>query len=121
MAEKLEVENRINKVYSLILMGKKTREIIKLITEGYSVCEKTAYNYLNKAKELRDEDFAEYRDEVLSDQIAHLRNLYEKNYKIQDFKECRAVLGQIAQLLGSNAPEKKDVNLTTPPIEWIDE
>ena len=112
-----EIQERVSKAYALMLMGKSTRDIVKLITEHYKVCEKTAYIYVNKAKAKRVEDFNEYADEVLSDQLSHLKNLYEKNYKIQDFKECRAVLSEMRQMLGANAPEKKE---STTEIKGLD-
>lgn len=114
MADQNEILERINKTYSLLLMGKKTRDISKFIAKTYNVCEKTSYNYIAKAKLLRDEDVKEYREEALSDQIALLRNLYDKNYKIQDLKECRGVLAQISQLLGLNeaTKTKSEISLT---------
>lgn len=122
MADQNEILERVNKIYALLLTGKKTRDIATYISKTYNVSEKTAYNYINKAKELREEDAKEYRNEALTDQIALLRNLYDKNYKIQDFKECRAIVQQLASLLGVDAPQKIEQTLSiTPPIEWIDE
>jgi len=106
MADQNEVSERINKVYALLLTGKKTRDIAPYVSKKYNVCQKQAYNYIKKAKLLREEDAKEYRDEALSDQVALLRNLYDKNYKLQDFKECRAILEQLSKLLGVNAPQK---------------
>lgn len=108
MADQNEILERVNKTYSLLLMGKKTRDVVKYLAKTYNVCEKTCYVYVNKAKELRENDCKEYREEALSDQIALLRNLYDKNYKIQDFKECRGILDQISKLLGLNAASKTE-------------
>lgn len=122
MADQNEILERVNKIYALLLTGKKTRDIAPYISKTYNVSQKTAYNYIAKAKELREEDAKEYREEALSDQIALLRNLYDKNYKLQDYKECRAIVQQLASLLGVDAPKKveQSVNIK-PPIEWIDE
>jgi len=117
MAKQKDIKKRVGKVYALLLMGKSKREIVKLITEHYNVCEKTAYLYIEKAKAQREEDYNEYAQEVMSDQLSHLKNLYEKNYKIQDFKECRAVLSEMRQMLGANAPEKKE---STTEIKGLD-
>lgn len=122
MADQNEILERVNKIYALLLTGKKTRDIAPFISKTYNVSEKTAYNYINKAKELREEDAKEYRNEALTDQIALLRNLYDKNYKLQDFKECRAIVQQLASLLGVDAPQKVEQNITIkPPIQWTDE
>ena len=111
MADQNEILERINKTYSLLLMGKKTRDVVKYLAKTYNVCEKTCYLYVKKAKELREEDCKEYREEALSDQLSLLRNLYDKNYKLQDFKECRGILSQIAQLLGLNEAIKTEQNI----------
>jgi len=104
------------------LVGKKTRDIAPYVSKTYNVSEKTAYNYINKAKALREEDAKEYRQEALTDQIALLRNLYDKNYKIQDFKECRAIIGDLSALVGTKAAQKIEQDiLITPPIGWTDE
>ena len=118
MADQIEVSERVNKTYALMLTGRKTRDIVAYLTKTFSICEKTAYIYIKKAKELRDEDFAEYRQEALENQISLLRNLYDKNYKIQDFKECRAIVAELSALLGTKAAQKieQDIKQTnTPP------
>ena len=111
MADQKEVLERISLVYSLLVTGKKTRDVVRFVTKKYNVCEKTAYIYAQRAFDLRSEDCKEYRENAIQDQLAILRNLYEKNYKIQDFKECRAILGQIATLLGLNEASKSEVKI----------
>ena len=105
------VAERVNLVYSLQLMGKRNKDIVSYIAKKYDIGERTVYNYIKKVKEQKDDDAKEYRDEALSDQITKLKNLYEKNYKIQDFKECRGILETMAKLLGVNAPEKSEMIL----------
>lgn len=105
------VAERVNLVYSLQLMGKRNKDIVSYIAKKFDIGERTAYNYIKKVKEQKDDDAKEYRDEALSDQITKLKNLYEKNYKIQDFKECRGILETMAKLLGVNAPEKSEMIL----------
>jgi len=112
MADQHQVLERISKAYALLIMGKKTRDVSIYLAKTYNVCEKTTYLYIKRAKELREEDCKEYREEALSDQIAALRNLYDKNYKLQDFKECRSILETIAKLLGLNAATKTQNELT---------
>lgn len=120
MADQNEILERVNKIYALLLMGKKTRAIAPYISKTYNVSEKTAYNYINKAKKLREEDAKEYREEAIADQVANLRNLYEKNYKIQDFRECRAILQQIAQLFALNEPSKSEVTVQQIEVDFTD-
>lgn len=122
MADQAEVNERIGKVYSLLLRGVKRRDVVKWAQKNYNVSQKQAYNYVTEAIDLRSEDLQEYRKNAISDQVATLRALYTENYKIQDFKECRAILAQIATLLGLNEPTKVNANIKseTPIFTPID-
>jgi hypothetical protein len=114
------VAERVNMVYALQLMGKRNKEIVSYIAKKYSIGERTVYNYIKKAKEQKDEDAKEYRDVALTEQVSQLRNLYEKNYKIQDFKECRGVLGQMSLLLGLNQPIKTESKIEHIEVNFED-
>jgi hypothetical protein len=114
------VAERVNMVYALQLMGKRNKEIVSYIAKKYDIGERTVYNYIRKAKEQKDEDAKEYRDVALSEQVSQLRNLYEKNYKIQDFKECRGVLGQMSLLLGLNQPIKTESKIEHIEVNFED-
>jgi transposase len=114
------VAERVNMVYALQLMGKRNKEIVSYIAKKYDIGERTVYNYIRKAKEQKDEDAKEYRDAALSEQVSQLRNLYEKNYKIQDFKECRGVLGQMSLLLGLNQPIKTESKIEHIEVNFED-
>ena len=114
------VAERVNMVYALQLMGKRNKEIVSYIAKKYDIGERTVYNYIKKAKEQKDEDAKEYRDVALTEQVSQLRNLYEKNYKIQDFKECRGVLGQMSLLLGLNQPIKTESKIEHIEVNFED-
>jgi|AntRauTorcE11897_2_1112592.scaffolds.fasta_scaffold14956_5 transposase-like protein len=114
------VAERVNMVYALQLMGKRNKEIVSYIAKKYDIGERTVYNYIRKAKEQKDEDAKEYRDVALTEQVSQLRNLYEKNYKIQDFKECRGVLGQMSLLLGLNQPIKTESKIEHIEVNFED-
>jgi len=94
--------------------------LFSYIAKKYDIGERTVYNYIRKAKEQKDEDAKEYRDVALSEQVSQLRNLYEKNYKIQDFKECRGVLGQMSLLLGLNQPIKTESKIEHIEVNFED-
>jgi hypothetical protein len=112
------VDERILKCYMLKIQGKTKRDIVKFCMKTYDVCEKTAYNYIERASDFQNEDAAEYRKEALENQIAALRHLYQRNYREEDWKECRAILQQLSSLLGVEAPTKTELTIK-PPIEWV--
>lgn len=120
---KQEVKERVSKTYSLLIMGKRKRKIKDALMKEYGIAERTAYQYIGKAEKIREEELEDYRENVVSQQYSHLRDLYERNFQIQDFKECRAVLAQMASLMGANAPDRKEIKaqVVEPPIRWLDE
>jgi hypothetical protein len=119
MAARDEVDKRIAAAYSLKIKGVSKRDIVKFCMKNYDVCEKTAYNYVYAAESFQNEDAEEYRKEAFENQVVSLRHLYQKSYRDQDWKECRAILQQLSGLLGLDAPKKSEVNLITPPIQWV--
>lgn len=71
--------------------------------------------YIAKANamisDLHEQDVDYYRKLILARQ----EDLYNRNFKIQDYRECRQVLQDIAKLLGANEPDKTDVTVQQLP------
>lgn len=113
-------QERVNLTYSLMLVGKRNKEISEYLIKKYNICIKTAYNYINAAQELKDEEAQNYRQIAYAEQISHLRNLYQKNYKIQDFKECRAIMADMRNLFGLDAPKKQELEVKTVEVDFTE-
>lgn len=121
-----EIEKRVNTIYLMILQGFQRKQVIQYVAEKYKVGERQADAYLEKAREIIksniDTDSSNKKNEILNQYY----DLYQKNYKIEDYRECRNILINISSVLGVEAPKKtdittngKDVN-TAPIIKFVD-
>lgn len=109
MADQNEVLSRVSEMCALLIQGVTRRDAVKFARKKYNVSSKQAYNYVTMAIGQRSRDLSDYRKTAIADQISKLQHLYRKNYKIEDYKECRAIMDQMSKLLGLNEPSKHDV------------
>ena len=104
-----EIEKRVNTIYLMILQGFQRKQVIQYVAEKYKVGERQADAYLEKAREIIksniDTDSSNKKNEILNQYY----DLYQKNYKIEDYRECRNILINISSLLGVEAPKKTDI------------
>ena len=107
-ADSSEIEKRVNTVYLMILQGFQRKQVIQYCSENYNVGERQTDEYLSKAREILksniDNDTSSKKHEILNQYY----DLYQKNYQLEDFKECRNILKDIAVVLGVEAPKKMD-------------
>ena len=104
-----EFDKRVNTVYLLILQGFQRKQIIQYVSENYKVGERQTDNYLEKAREIIksniDNDTSSKKNEILN----QFYDLYQKNYQLEDYRECRNLLSNISNILGIEAPKKTDI------------
>ena len=104
-----EIEKRVNTIYLMILQGFQRKQVIQYVAEKYKVGERQADAYLEKAREIIksniDTDSSNKKNEILNQYY----DLYQKNYKIEDYRECRNILINISSVLGVEAPKKTDI------------
>jgi hypothetical protein len=104
-----EFDKRVNTVYLLILQGFQRKQIIQYVSENFNVGERQTDNYLEKAREIIksniDNDTNSKKNEILN----QFYDLYQKNYQLEEYRECRNVLVSIANILGVEAPKKTDI------------
>lgn len=121
-----EMEKRVNTVYLMLLQGFQRKQIIQYCSEQFKIGERQTDEYLGKAREIIksniDCDTSNKKNEVLN----QFYDLYQKNYALEDYRECKSVLLAIASILGVEAPKKTDITsngntITTPPtIVFLD-
>jgi hypothetical protein len=109
MATDAEISIRVGNTLELLLRGYARSKIVEITTNNYKVCEKTADNYIAKAKELIKENTSGTKDEMVALAAARYNDLYEKNYDSSDLKEARMVLDSIIKLFGLEQPSKVDL------------
>jgi len=115
MAEKstdAEVELRIATVYEMVVKGAARKYIVRYGSETWNVSSRTIDEYLNRVYlEIKETFGQEYKESIISKQLAQLDDLYVKNYTIEDFRECRNLIETKSKLLGLNEPDKTNVNI----------
>jgi hypothetical protein len=105
-----EVELRISIIYEMIIKGMSRKYIIRYGSEHWSVSSRTIDEYLKRVNaEIKEVFGNEYKRNLLSKQLAQLEDLYVKNYKIDDFRECRGIIESRSRMLGLNEPDKLEV------------
>lgn len=126
MGKKTDIEYQavVNEVIELLLHNVSRKEILQYISEKEKVSERQVENYLAEAYDVISLDFQQIRSKLIRNQIKRLNDLYEKNSAIQDYRECRAIVGETSKLFGLNAPSQIDVTsggekLQLPP--WVRE
>lgn len=111
----IEVQERIESIRDEMLKGMVSRvDLLQFITKNYKVSEPQADKDIARAKELIKEAITNTeRDFLIAQSIERLNNLYYKNYRLQDYRECRQLVVEINKMFGLNAPEKLEVKDTS--------
>lgn len=104
-----EMDKRVNIVYLMLLQGFQRKQIIQYCADNFQIGERQTDEYLGKAREIIksniDCDTSSKRNEILN----QFYDLYQKNYALEDYRECRNLLTNISNILGVEAPKKTDI------------
>lgn len=104
-----EMQNRINVIYLMILQGFQRKQIIQYCADTFKVGERQTDTYLEKAREIISSNILEDTNLKKNEIINQLYDLYQKNYSLEDYRECRNILLQISDVFGVKAPIKTDI------------
>ena len=100
-----ETEKRVKTGYLMILQGFQRKQIIQYCADKFKVGERQTDEYLRKAREIIssniDTDVSHKKNEIIS----MFYDLYQKNYALEDFKECRVIAQKIGEVFGVEAPK----------------
>jgi len=100
-ATNAELEIRIQTTFEMVIKGCSRDFIIRYASENWEVGERSVDNYLKKVKDkIKEVNTPEKKEELIDLAISQMNDLYQKNYTIQDFRECRNVIESRAKLLG---------------------
>ena len=117
-AEKIQ---RVEKVFSLLLMGAKRREIIEYATKStnWGVSDGMIDKYIADAtkliKESADDDIEKERGLMKQ----RLDDLYKKNLGKKDLRAALQVLRERSDLLGLHAPKRTDITSDGEKVDLI--
>lgn len=98
----MEKEERILFLLELRSKGvKSTKDLFRYFSEKYPDLTKRQFEYdLQEAKENIKEYFEKDVEFEVSEIAKHLWELYSKSFRLQDYRECRALLREISELKG---------------------
>lgn len=110
----IEIEERILFILECSSKGVKgTSDLFRFFSENWPDLTRRQFEYdLKKAKDRIKEYHADDVDFMISDLTKHLWELYNKSMKIQDYRECRAIIKTISEITGATAATKIDTNIT---------
>jgi hypothetical protein len=103
----------------MLLIGADRAEILQYATEKYNISERAVDELIAKANAIYAEIAKAERVEEFGKALTRLNNLYARSLKVQDFKTCLSVQKEISNLLGLNAPEKKDITSGGEKLEIV--
>ena len=116
----LEKEERVLFLLECHSKGiKGTSDLLRFFAEKYPNIGKRQFEYdLKDAKDRIMEYHAKDVDFIICDLTKSLWELYNKSMKIQDYRECRAVIREISEITGAKAATKIDHTTAGEKIEF---
>jgi hypothetical protein len=105
-ASNAEIEARVSTVFSLIVAGCTTAEIVRYSAEKttWGVGRRQIEDYIAAATAQFIELSRATRSVELGKALSRLNDLYAKSLRIQDYKACLAMQKEISTLLALHAP-----------------
>lgn len=108
-SNKLLQEERVNEVFSFLLRGYRTGQIVAHGTKNWGIGERMVEKYIKKATDIIKQQAETDREQHYYKALLRYEDLYSKNYSDRDFKECRAVQGDLNKITGILSPIKTEV------------
>lgn len=96
----VDVERRIDEVFTLLLRGASRPEILRHLAETGVQADRTADWYIGKANARFKSLSRTKQEQELGRQLGRLEDLYGRNFRVQDYKAALAVLRERNELLG---------------------
>ena len=105
----VERDQRVDLVCEFLIKGLTRAQMLQYISKKttWNVVDRQVDNYISSAKKkIKGSDID--RDFEIKKAMRRLENLYVKNEKNEDYRECRTVIESMAKLFGWNEPSKVD-------------
>lgn len=105
-----EIELRVSIIYDMIIKGCSRKEIVQFGSNKWNITNRQVDDYIAKANnDIKEVYGQDYKEMIINKQLAQLDDLYNKNYQLNDLRECRNLIESKSKLLGLNAPIKTDI------------
>jgi len=107
-----QTEDRVTTVLAMLVAEKERTEIVQFAATEWDVCERTADNYIAKARAAHGAVTAQKRDRLRGRSLMRMEGLYRLSLEHKQYAVCVAIEKRVAALFGLDAPTQIDVNDT---------
>ena len=97
---KVETEHRINAVYTLLSEGQSRSQVIQFVSEKWGVTDRTADQYMQRAREKLLEDCEMERPAWIAEALQRLRTYEQAAYKQKQNQTAINSIQAQAKLIG---------------------
>jgi hypothetical protein len=111
-ATNAEVEQRISKVFSMLVEGASYGEIVRHAAEKWKLSDRQTDTYIKRAKIQLSEHAQVERAEEFGKALARLSDLYKRALKLHDFRTALSVQKEINAVMGHYPPVETKSKLT---------
>lgn len=104
--QKQVIQLRLSSVVKFLLSGMNANDIYNIVNNpadekyNWKIKKASVYKYINRAKIFVSKHAEIEREYELGMAVSRLNDLYQKCYRIQDFKTCLAIQKELQTLLG---------------------
>jgi len=107
-ATNAEVIRRTGEVYTMLVKGASSADIVQHAAEKWGLEERQARQYITKANALLAKQASVKQATEFGKALARLTSLYAASLKLQDYRTCLSVQKEINTLLGLYPPTKTE-------------
>lgn len=109
-ATKAEVQERVNAIYQLILVGASRKDIIQFASsQEWGVTNRQVDTYARKARELFAAEASRERNEYRDESYMRLMYILSRCLEVQDYKTALSTQKEINELFGLKAPKRSEI------------
>jgi hypothetical protein len=111
-ATEAEMTRRINDVYKLLVLGYDRPYILQYASETWKASERSADDYMARARALIDAQAGRDREEHLKIALSRLDMIFGAAYVNGDYKDALGAQHQVNKIIGLYAPVNQTVTLS---------
>ena len=104
-----QTEDRVTTVLAMLVAEKERAEIVQFAATEWDVCERTADNYIAKARAAHGAVTAKKRDGLRGRSLMRMEGLYRLSLEHKQYAVCVGIEKRVAALFGLDAPTQINV------------
>lgn len=105
-----QTEDRVTTVLAMLVADKSHTEIVQFAASEWDVCQRTADNYIAKARQAHGKVTTQKRDRLRGRSLLRMEGLYRLSLEHKQYAVCVAIEKRVAALFGLDAPTQIEVD-----------